>query len=197
MCLYAVFKGLPSAPSLWGNPHPGRWGPTHHPEGPKPSPAAVGPAGLRVRGACAGCQPPCHGAALQQHQRAVPEQLGMTSNTPSGSLTAVKWGRRLVCCVGKVHRVHLWILPEVLTILRRKSRKVRVMRKDGKAFERKEKSDREGRKEKERKRTGKWLNVCRRNHDFNTTVSGKRDIVRLTSRCSHHRASMWSSTGLE
>lgn len=90
MCLYVDFKGLPSAPSLGGNSHSGRRGPTHHPEGPKPSPAAVRPAWLRVCGACAGCQPPCHSAALQQHQRAMPEQLGMTSNTPSVSLTAVK-----------------------------------------------------------------------------------------------------------
>lgn len=126
-----VSKGLPSAPSLGGNPHTSRRGPTHHPEGPKPSPAAVGPARLRVRGARAGRQPPCHGSALQQHQCAVPEQLGMASNTPSVSLTAVKWGRQLGGCVGKVHRVHHWIPPEVRSILRRKQRKekARVMSK--------------------------------------------------------------------
>lgn len=38
-----------------------------------------------MRGERAGCQPPCDGAALQQHQRAVPEQLGTTSDTPAGT----------------------------------------------------------------------------------------------------------------
>lgn len=88
--LFVISTGLPTASSLWGNPHPSWRGATHHPEGPKPSPAAVGPARLRVRGACAGRRPPCDGAALQQHQRAVPEQLGMTSSTPTGSLTALR-----------------------------------------------------------------------------------------------------------
>lgn len=107
LCLCVVSTGLPSAPSLWGNSHPGRRSQTHHLEGPEPAPATVGPAGLRVRGARAGCQPPCHGAALQQHQRAVPEQLGMTSNSPSGRLAAVKMSQTARgCCVGKVHRVH-------------------------------------------------------------------------------------------
>lgn len=38
-----------------------------------------------MRGERAGCQPPSDGAALQQHQRAVPEQLGTTSDTPAGT----------------------------------------------------------------------------------------------------------------
>lgn len=75
------------------DPPPGRRGPAHHAEGPEPPAAAVGPAGLRVRGAGAGPGPPRHGAALQQHQRAVPEQLG----TASAALAAVERGGQLGC----------------------------------------------------------------------------------------------------
>lgn len=119
MHVCVISTGLPSAPSLRWNPHSSRRGPTHYPEGPKPSAATVGPAGLRVRGECTGCQPPRDSAALQQHQRAVPEQLGMTSDTPTGSLTAVKQGAQLGCCVGKAHRADERIVPKVLSRLRR------------------------------------------------------------------------------
>lgn len=45
-----------------------------------------------MRGERAGCQPPCDSAALQQHQRAVPEQLGMTSDPLAGSRADVHRG---------------------------------------------------------------------------------------------------------
>lgn len=95
-----ALTGLPSAPQLWGNSHSSGWGPTNHLEGPKPPSAAVGPAGLRVRCERTGRQPPCHGTALQQHQRAVPKQLGMTPNMLGGSLPAVKQetAPETLCC---------------------------------------------------------------------------------------------------
>lgn len=79
--------GLSPAGALRGDSHPGRGGEAHHPEGQEPAPAPVRPAGLRVRAAHPGREPPGDGPALQQLQRAVPEQLGTRGHMmPASSL---------------------------------------------------------------------------------------------------------------
>lgn len=68
--------GLSPAGAFGGDSDPSGGGETHHAEGQEPAAASVGPAGVRVRAAHPGGEPARDGAALQQLQRSVPEQLG-------------------------------------------------------------------------------------------------------------------------
>lgn len=68
--------GLPPALPHGGDPDPGGRGEAHHAESQKPAPAPVRAARLRVRAEHPGRHPPRARPALQQLQRAVPEQLG-------------------------------------------------------------------------------------------------------------------------
>lgn len=71
-----ILPGLSPASALWGNSDPSRWGEAYNPEGQESATAPVWPAGLWVRPAHPGGQPPSHCPPLQQLQCTVPEQFG-------------------------------------------------------------------------------------------------------------------------